>query len=86
MSVAKRVLPLETSYERDSFDEVMLPPLGYSPAGDLQRRVGEAALRGFYAPTEVRQTGVMRRAVIIAAGSVACWGLVFGTGALLLLR
>lgn len=62
-----------------------LPPAGVSPALDLQRRVGEAALRGFYDAPVARRSGLERRRLTVAATSAAlCWSLVFGIGALLL--
>jgi hypothetical protein len=57
-----------------------LPQIGSSPAIDLQRRLGEAALRGFYA-AEPAQQGVRRKNYVLA-GAVAflTWALVFGIG------
>jgi hypothetical protein len=57
-----------------------LPQVGSSPAIDLQRRLGEAALRGFYdaAPTP---PGVRRKNYLVAGAlALVAWGLVFGVG------
>lgn len=60
-----------------------LPPEGASPAGDLQRRVGEVALRSFYRPAEpVRWPGPVRWGAVAACGGL-CWCAVLGIGGLL---
>ncbi|SEN60552.1 hypothetical protein SAMN05192583_3129 [Sphingomonas gellani] len=70
------------SAERLSIAE--LPRAGHSPAIDLQRRLGEAALRGFY-PAEPTRQGVHSKSYMIA-GSVALvsWALIFSMGAQLI--
>lgn len=61
-----------------------LPPHGQSPALDLQRRLGEAALRGFYAPEPWRPKMNGRRLTVVAASAIVSWGVVFGAGSLLI--
>jgi hypothetical protein len=62
-----------------------LPPQGASPAGDLQRQVCNAALRGFFAePSKIWHYGTVRRVVITTIAGSAGWGAVFGLGSLLL--
>lgn len=57
-----------------------LPQVGSSPAIDLQRRLGEAALRGFYTIEPIHQ-GVQRKNYALAgAVAVLAWGVVFGIG------
>lgn len=61
-----------------------LPPAGASPAGDLQRRVSEAALLGFY--RESRPAPLLSRgklALTVASG-IGGWAAVFGLGRLIL--
>lgn len=64
----------------DDLNVAELPQVGSSPAIDLQRRLGEAALRGFYTVEPVRQ-GVQRKKYALAgAVAVLAWGVVFGIG------
>lgn len=59
-----------------------LPQAGSSPPLDLQRRLGEAALRGFYTAEPVVQ-GVQRKNYALAgAMAVLAWGVVFGVAML----
>lgn len=61
-----------------------LSPAHSSPAIDLQRRLGEAALRGFYA-AEPSRDSVSRLHVMVAVGSaVASCALVFAAAAALI--
>lgn len=56
-----------------------------SPALDLQRRLGDAALRGFFEAPATQGSGLARRRLTVALTSAAmCWSLVFGAGALLM--
>lgn len=62
-----------------------LPPQGASPAGDLQRQVCNAALRGFFAePPKTWHYGTARRIAITTVVGATGWGTVFGLGSLLL--
>lgn len=62
-----------------------LPPRGASPAGDLQRQVCVAALRGFFAePPKTWHYGAARRIAITTIAGATGWGVVFGLGSLLL--
>lgn len=66
----------------NDLDVAKLPQAGSSPAIDLQRRLGEAALRGFYTAEPVLQ-GVQRKNYALAgAMAVLAWGVVFGVGML----
>lgn len=62
------------------------PPSGASPAGDLQRQLANAALRGFYKSSEhssERDWGARRRLATTITVAVASWGAVFCMGAAL---
>lgn len=61
-----------------------LPGIGASPALDLQHRVADAALRGFYAPQPHRPGIDPRKAAVVAGTAIGCWALVFGIGTLLI--
>jgi hypothetical protein len=64
----------------DELSVANLPQAGSSPALDLQRRLGEAALRGFYAAEPIQQ-GVRRKNYALAvAVAVLAWGVVFAIG------
>jgi hypothetical protein len=80
----RRVRPIEVAPARTERAPVQLPPAGASPAGDLQRRVSDAALRGFYSPTKTpRWRG--RSQLVLVLGTVGlCWATVFGLGAVFL--
>jgi len=65
-------------------DMERLPPEGASPAGDLQRRVSDAALRNFYASPRVGRFDGWRRPAAIVGISIGSWAAVFGLGAILL--
>jgi hypothetical protein len=60
-----------------------LPPAGTTPAGDLQRRIADAALRGFYAPKAARVPRVNARVWSVLLICAASWSAVFGLGAVL---
>lgn len=60
-----------------------LPPPGASPAGDLQRRVSEEALRSFYGSANKSGWREMRRWAAVVACCGLCWGAVFGAGGLI---
>lgn len=62
-----------------------LPPSGATPAGDLQRRISDAALLGFFAePTsDILHSPAVRLAATLFAAA-ASWAAVFGAGAALL--
>jgi hypothetical protein len=60
-----------------------LPADGISPALDLQRQLGEAALRGFYAPTPSRSRYGGKRLLVVTASAVLSWVVVFGAGSLI---
>lgn len=61
-----------------------LPQAGSSPAIDLQRRLGEAALRGFYATEPTRQKGMLKRFVIAGGMAIVSWMLTFYAGSLII--
>lgn len=62
-----------------------LPPQGASPAGDLQRQVCNAALRGFFEePPKTWHYGTAQRIAITTIAGATGWGAVFGLGSLLL--
>ncbi len=69
--------------ELGSIDDLGLPDLpasGSSPALDLQRRLSEAALRGFYPIEPVRQGMQRRNYAFAGAVAILVWGMVFGVG------
>lgn len=57
-----------------------LPPRGASPAGDLQRRLSEAALLGFYSKSQSRASSPRRAVALVCGAGIASWIAVFGTG------
>lgn len=57
-----------------------LPQAGSSPAIDLQRRLGDAALRGFFAVESVRQGAQRKNYAVAGAVALLAWGVVFGIG------
>lgn len=61
-----------------------LPQAGSSPAIDLQRCLGEAALRGFYTVEPVRQSVQRKNYALAGTMAVLAWGIVFGIGMALL--
>ncbi len=64
----------------DNLNAAKLPQAGSSPAIDMQRRLGEAALRGFYTAEPARQ-GMMRKNYALAGAIAVCaWAAVFGIG------
>lgn len=68
-----------------NIDMRALPPQGASPAGDLQRQVCAAALRGFFAESpRAWHYGTARRIAITTIAGATGWGAVFGLGSLLL--
>lgn len=72
--------PCSQAAPMDDLNVAELPASGISPVLDLQRRLGEAALRGFYTVEPVRQ-GIQRKNYALAgAVAVLAWGMVFGVG------
>lgn len=61
----------------------VLPPEGASPAGDLQRRVSDAALRNFYASSRTRLPETLVKPLAVLAITLCSWAAVFGVGALI---
>jgi hypothetical protein len=82
-SISSEPMPFSPRARVTSVDELSvanLPQAGSSPAIDLQRRLGEAALRGFYAAKPIQQ-GVRRKNYALAvAVAVLAWGVVFAIG------
>lgn len=82
-SIPHEKVPVSSRPRVASIDDLSiadLPRAGSSPAIDLQRRLSEAALRGFYTAEPARQ--VVRRKNYALAGAVAvlAWFVVFGIG------
>lgn len=74
------VSPRSSITSIEDMNVAALPQVGSSPAIDLQRRLGEAALRGFYTIEPIHQ-GVQRKNYALAgAVAVLAWGVVFGIG------
>lgn len=57
-----------------------LPPCGVSPAGDLQRRLSEAALLGFYSKSQSRAPSPRAAIAIACCAGITSWIAVFGVG------
>jgi len=57
-----------------------LPLYGVSPAGDLQRRLSEAALLGFYSKNQPRAPSPRGAVAIVCGAGIASWIAVFGVG------
>lgn len=64
-------------------ESTALPPAGTTPAGDLQRQVADAALRGFYITKAAPGPRVNRRVLSVLLICAVSWCAIFGLGAAL---
>lgn len=61
-----------------------LPPVGASPASDLQRQLSEAVLLGFYGKDQARGRLSPVVLAIVSGAGIVSWIAVFGLGWLII--
>ncbi|PAX06333.1 hypothetical protein [Sphingomonas lenta] len=82
---APRADPIPSTARRGGAPAAPLPPEGATPAGDLQRRVSDAALRGFFMKPEPAPLRLpLGRLLAAAAAGALGWAAVFGLGAVVI--
>jgi hypothetical protein len=79
-----KVKRIDTLAAADELSVADLPQAGSSPAIDLQRRLGEAALRGFYVGETTRQDGRAKRFVVAGGVAIISWTFIFWVGSLVI--